>query len=70
MGRQVYTVVDGRAVAVAIKRSAARQFPDDLGAQDSYIRRWVADLLERNLTPLGKPYPASFWRGLGKELKK
>jgi hypothetical protein len=70
MGRQVFTSVDGRATAISIKREARETFPDSPDAASAYTLGELATLMEENRTPLGKPWPATFWRGLGKELKR
>jgi hypothetical protein len=61
---------DGRVVARSIKAEARETCPDDIQGQKEYILGYVGDLLSENLNPHGKPWPATFWRGLGAELKR
>jgi hypothetical protein len=67
-GRGQATSVDGVDYARSMKRDARETLPDSPDAQRAFILGELATLLKDNVGPNGKPWPAAFWRGLGKEL--
>ena len=58
----------GKAVGRGVKAEAEESLPDDYQGQREYILSYIAEMLEENKNPYGKPWSASFWRGLGTEL--
>jgi len=65
-----FGVADGRVVARSIRQEARETCPDDPQGQDAYTLAYVAQLLHENRSPHSKPWPATFWRGLGEGLKR